>query len=49
MHLLKQPQLFVRVGRNRYVPVERPWPGYDLYVWDDELQRIVPQRTTDSR
>lgn len=39
--MLKQPQLFVKIGPNKYVPVERPWPDHDIYVWDDSLQRIV--------
>lgn len=42
-HLLKQPQLFMKIEPNKYVPVERPWPDHDIYVWDEALQRIVLQ------
>lgn len=39
---MKQPQLFIRVGRDRYVPIYAPVKGVDLYAWDDSKQRIVP-------
>lgn len=38
---MKQPQLFMKIGPNKYVLVERPWPDHDIYVWDDSLQRII--------
>lgn len=38
---MKQPQLFMKIGPNKYVPVERPWPDHDIYAWDDSLQRII--------
>lgn len=44
MHLLSQPQLFVRVGKDKYVLTENPWPGEDVYVWDDALKKIVPKK-----
>lgn len=39
---MKQPQLFIRVGRDRYVPIYAPVKGIDLYAWDDSKQMIVP-------
>lgn len=39
---MKQLQLFIRVGRDRYVPIYAPIKGVDLYAWDDSKQRIVP-------
>lgn len=39
--MLKQPQLFVKIGPNQFVPVERPKPDRDVYAWDDTLQRIA--------
>lgn len=47
MHLLKMPQLFIRVGRNQYAPVDKPQPGQALYVWDDKLHKIVPYGTSE--
>lgn len=39
---MKQPQLFVRVGRGRYAPIYAPKKGVDLYFWDESKGRIVP-------
>lgn len=39
---MKQPQLFIRVGRDRYIPIYAPVKGVDLYAWDDSKQMIVP-------
>lgn len=43
---MKIPQLFVRIGKDKYLPVERPKTEQDLYFWDEEKQQIVP---TDDR
>lgn len=43
---MKQPQLFTRVGRDRYVPIYSLVDGVTLYAWDDEKQRIVPYAPT---
>lgn len=45
--LLKQPQLFVKLGKNRYAPIEPPYPDKDLYMWDDLSKRIVPYAMQD--
>ena len=39
---MRQPQLFIRVSRDRYVPIYSPIKGVDLYAWDDSKQRIIP-------
>ncbi len=39
---MKQPQLFIRIGSDRYAPIEAPIEGEPLYAWDDESQRILP-------
>ena len=39
---MRLPQLFVRVGRNRFAPVASVPVGKDAYMWDDELRQIVP-------
>ena len=41
-HLLIQPQLFIRVGKDKYAMVDEIKPGEKLYIWDDEVKRIVP-------
>lgn len=35
-------QLFIRVGKDRYIPVTEPVPGEALFIWDQERHRIVP-------
>ena len=40
-NMLKKPQIFMKVGPNKYVPVEQPWPNYDIYIWDDDLKQII--------
>lgn len=45
--LLKQPQLFVKLDKNRYAPIEPPYPDQDLYMWDDLSKRIVPYTMQD--
>lgn len=39
---LTQLQLFIRVGRDRYIPINQPIPGEDLFMWDPVTQRIIP-------
>ena len=39
---MKLPQLFVRVGRNRFAPVDTGYDGKELYMWDDDKEQIVP-------
>lgn len=41
---MKQPQLFIQVGRNKYSPVYSPLKGVDLFAWDEDKQRIVPYK-----
>lgn len=43
---MKIPQLFVRIGKDKYLPVDTPKTEQDLYFWDEEKQQIVP---TDDR
>ena len=40
--MLKLPQFFVKVGKDRYAVTEAPEPDQDLYVWDEVRKRIVP-------
>lgn len=40
-HLLKQLQLFRRVGQNKFAPVDKLDPGEDIYYWDEKSHRIV--------
>lgn len=40
-HLLKQPQLFRRVGQDKFAPVDKLDPGEDIYYWDEKSQQIV--------
>lgn len=35
-------QLFIKVGKDRYIPVTEPDPGEALFIWDQERHRIVP-------
>lgn len=44
-HLLKQPQLFRRVGQDRFIPVDRLDPNEDIYYWDEESQQIVLKKS----
>lgn len=39
---LRQAQLFIKVGQDKFAPVDRVVPGVRMYVWDDDQQRIVP-------
>ena len=36
------PQLFIKIGSNRYATVDKPVRNKDLYAWDDSKGRIVP-------
>lgn len=36
------PQLFVKVGVNRFVPIASPANTTQLYFWDDVRQQILP-------
>lgn len=46
---MKMPQLFVRVGPDKFVPVEHPREGEDIYEWDSNLGRIVLQANPGER
>lgn len=35
-------QLFIQVGKNRYIPVDKPRKEANLFVWDDKRNRILP-------
>ena len=39
---MKIPQLFIRVGPNKFSPIQRPMSGKPLYFWDDSSQQILP-------
>ena len=39
---MKTPQLFVKIGKNKFIPVYRPVNSKPLYFWDDVKQRILP-------
>lgn len=39
---MRLPQLFVRIGRNKFAPVYSMVEGEDLYMWDDDLKQIIP-------
>lgn len=39
---MKQPQLFIELSKNRYMPVDSPRQGLPMFVWDEEQHRIVP-------
>lgn len=41
---MKIPQLFVKVGRNKYTPIPQPVKDPPLYFWDDEQKRIAPAK-----
>ena len=35
-------QLFIRVGKDQYVPIEAPTPGKQMYIWDQKKHHIIP-------
>ena len=39
---MKIPQLFVKIGPNRYSPVAEPIKNKPLYFWDEKSQQIIP-------
>ena len=39
---MRIPQLFIRVGPNRFSPVTSPVYSKPLYFWDERSQRIIP-------
>lgn len=39
---LYNAQLFIRVGKDRYIPVTEQVPGEALFIWNQERHRIVP-------
>ena len=39
---MKIPQLFVKVGNNRFIPVSHPIKNKPLYFWDDQSKEIKP-------
>jgi hypothetical protein len=43
-HLLSQPQLFIRVGNDRYAIIDHPRFDVPMYVWSETEQHIVPYR-----
>lgn len=44
---MRLPQLFVKVGKDRFVPVYTIPLNKPLYAWDDSKQRILPHTLTD--
>lgn len=43
---MRLPQLFVKVGRGRFAPVDSSATNKDLYMWDDDKKQIVPCQPT---
>lgn len=39
---MKIPQLFVKAGNNRFIPVSSPIDGESIYFWDESVKKIVP-------
>lgn len=39
---MRIPQLFIRVGPNRFSPVASPVYNKPLYFWDEASQSIIP-------
>lgn len=39
---MKIPQLFVRIGNNKFCPVPHTITNKPLYFWDDSAQEIKP-------
>lgn len=39
---MKMPQLFVKVGNNKYSPISSPVKNKPVYFWDDLTKQIVP-------
>lgn len=39
---MKTPQLFVKIGKNKFIPVYHPVRIEGLYFWDDTEQAILP-------
>lgn len=39
---MKIPQLFVKIGNNKFSPISHPVNNKPMYFWDDSAQRIVP-------
>lgn len=35
------PQLFVKVGTNRFIPIAQPQSDEPLYYWDEQKQQIT--------
>lgn len=42
---MKMPQLFIKIGADRYIPVDKPVPNTEMYIWDDDLKQIVPEKS----
>ena len=43
--LLKQLQLFIKVGQNHYVPIYTPESNTaPLYTWDEASKQIIPYK-----
>ncbi len=40
-HLLKQPQLFRRVGQDKFAPVDKLDSNEEVYYWDEKSKQIV--------
>lgn len=39
---MRLPQLFIKVGRGRFAPVDSSATDKDLYMWDDDKKQIIP-------
>lgn len=38
---MRLPQLFIKVGKGRFAPVDSSATNKDLYMWDDDKKQIV--------
>ena len=41
---MKIPQLFVKIGNNRFSPVSSPVDNKPMYFWDDSTQQITQDK-----
>lgn len=41
---MKIPQLFIKVGNNKFTPISHPVKGKAVYFWDEATKSIVPAK-----
>lgn len=41
---MKIPQLFIKVGNNKFTPISYPVKGKAVYFWDEAAKSIVPAK-----